>query len=195
MKFVLVRHGETEWSALGKHTSHTDLALTAHGRSQALSVRAGVLASIGRRIDTTVWSSPLLRARQTAEIVFDTGEFGLDERLREFDYGTYEGLTTPQIKAVVPGWTLWDGCPGGESMADVARRVDSFLVDARAGNGRVTAVVAHGHLLRIFAARVLGQPGSFGRHLALDTGSLSEIDDLRDGPAITRWNDVPRVAS
>ena len=157
-------------------------------------MRAGALASIGGRAESTLWSSPLLRARQTAEIVVGSGEFAIDDRLREFDYGTFEGLTTPEIKALVPGWTLWEGCPGGESMADVAHRVDSFLGDARAGDARVTVVFAHGHLLRIFAARVLDQPGSFGRHLALDTGSLSEIDDLRDGPAITRWNDVPRIA-
>ena len=114
--------------------------------------------------------------------------FGLDDRLREFDYGAYEGLTTPEIKAMVPRWTLWDGCPGGETLADVVARVDSFLSDARARDVRLTAVFAHGHLLRILAARALDQPGSLGRHLALDTASVSAIEDLRDGPAITQWN-------
>ena len=137
-------------------------------------------------------SSPLIRAQETASIIVGAGKFDVDDRLREFDYGAYEGLTTPEIKAMVPDWTLWDGCPGGESMHHVVARVDAFLRDARARDVQVTVVFAHGHLLRILAARALDQPGSLGRHLALDTGSVSEIEDLRDGPAITRWNNCGR---
>lgn len=190
VKFVLVRHGETEWSASGKHTGRTDLALTASGRGQAVAIRSTVLAAIGDLDAASIWSSPLERAQQTARIVLGEWFVALDDRLREFDYGDYEGRTTTEIKAMVPGWTLWDGCPGGESMSDVVARVDSFIGEARSREVALTVVFAHGHLLRILAARALGQPGSMGRHLALDTASVSEIEDLRDGPAITRWNDL-----
>jgi probable phosphoglycerate mutase len=188
VKFVLVRHGATEWSAAGRHTGITDLPLTVSGIKQAEDARATVLEAIGEMDVASLWSSPRIRAKQTASLIVGQRSFGLDDRLREFEYGDYEGLTTPEIKAIAPGWTLWDGCPGGESMADVVARVDSFLVDARARSVRLTAVFAHGHLLRILAARALGQPGTLGRNLALDTASVCEIEDLRDGPAITRWN-------
>ena len=188
MKFVLVRHGETEWSATGKHTGRTDLTLTARGREQAAGVKSTVLGVIGDLASASIWASPLARAQQTAQLIVGTHAFGLDERLAEFDYGNYEGLTTAEIKGMVPGWMLWEGCPGGESMADVVARVDSFLIDARRRDAPVTVMFAHGHLLRILAARALDQPGSLGRHLAIDTASVGEIEDLRDGPAITRWN-------
>jgi broad specificity phosphatase PhoE len=188
VKFVLVRHGATEWSAAGRHTGITDLPLTASGIKQAEDARATVLEAIGDMHAASLWSSPQIRAQQTASLIVGQRSFGIDDRLREFEYGDYEGLTTPEIKAIAPSWTLWDGCPGGESMADVVARVDSFLVEARARSVQLTAVFAHGHLLRILAARALGQPGTLGRNLALDTASVCEIEDLRDGPAITRWN-------
>jgi probable phosphoglycerate mutase len=190
VKFVLVRHGETEWSASGKHTGRTDLALTERGCEQAALVKPMVLAAVGDVQVASMWCSPLRRAQQTAHLIVGSQHVAVDDRLREFDYGDYEGLTTKEIKSMVPGWTLWDGCPGGESMADVVARVDSFLGDARVRDCTITAVFAHGHLLRILAARALGQPGTLGRHLALDTASVSEIEDLRDGPAITRWNET-----
>jgi probable phosphoglycerate mutase len=190
VKFVLVRHGETEWSASGQHTGRTDLALTEHGREQAARVKPVVLAALGDLEVASLCCSPLRRAQQTAHLIVGSEHVEIDDRLREFDYGDYEGLTTTEIQSMVPGWTLWDGCPGGESMADVVARVDSFIGDARARACALTAVFAHGHLLRIFAARALGQPGTLGRHLALDTASVSEIEDLRDGPAITRWNET-----
>ncbi|MCU1400406.1 MAG: putative phosphoglycerate mutase family protein [Acidimicrobiales bacterium] len=138
----------------------------------------------------TSWSSPLARARSTAGIVLGGRPYTVDERLREFDYGDYEGLTTAQIRERVPGWTVWDGCPNGETVADVSARVDSFLHDAHLSPASVGIVFAHGHLLRILGARAVGQPGEFGRQLGLDTASVSVIDDLRDGPAITLWNDI-----
>ncbi len=189
MKFVLVRHGATQWSLSGQHTGRTDLPLVAEGRAQAEAARPRVLSIIGDLTTASLWSSPLTRAQETASLIAGHGTFGLDDRLREFDYGIYEGLTTPEIKQRAPSWTLWDGCPGGESMHHVIARVDAFVRDARSRDVRLTVVFAHGHLLRILAARALDQPGSLGRHLALDTGSVSEIEDLRDGPAITRWND------
>ncbi len=189
VKLILVRHGATEWSANGRHTGSTDLALTTHGVEQAANSAAKVTMMLGGSF-TTSWSSPLLRARTTAEIVLGGRPFTIDGRLREFDYGDYEGLTTAQIREHAPEWTVWDGCPGGETVADVSARADAFLADAHLSPASVGIVFAHGHLLRILGARAIGQPGEFGRQLGLDTASISIIEDLRDGAAITLWNDT-----
>lgn len=192
MKLVLVRHGATTWSVSGQHTGNTDLALIEEGRAQAEAARPRVLGNIEPASAIRVCSSPMRRALETVEIVMGAGtEAEVDDRLREFDYGDYEGMTTPEIHVTAPGWTVFDGCPGGESLADVERRVDAFLVDARSDTTVSTTVIfAHGHLLRILGARAIGQPGGFAKHLGLDTASVSVIADLRDGPAITLWNDV-----
>lgn len=189
MKLILVRHGATEWSANGRHTGSTDLPLTDDGRAQAANSRSKVAAMSGSAFAVS-WSSPLSRARSTAEIVLGGRPYTVDVRLREFDYGDYEGLTTAQIRVRAPGWTVWDGCPNGETVADVSARVDSFLADAHLSPATIGIVFAHGHLLRILGARAVGQPGEFGRRLGLDTASVSVIDDLRDGAAITLWNDI-----
>lgn len=189
MKLILVRHGATEWSANGRHTGNTDLPLTDDGRNQAENTRFKVAAMVGHTFAIT-WSSPLSRARSTADIVLGGKPYSLDNRLREFEYGDYEGLTTAQIRERAPGWTVWDGCPHGETVADVAARCDAFLADAHSSPATVGLVFAHGHLLRILASRAIGQPGEFGRVLGLDTASVSVIDDLRDGAGITLWNDV-----
>ena len=189
MKLILVRHGATEWSANGRHTGNTDLPLTDDGRTQAANTRDKVASMVGRTFAVS-WSSPLTRARATADIVLGGKPYSLDSRLREFDYGDYEGLTTAQIRERAPGWTVWGGCPNGETVADVAARCDAFLEDAHASPATVGVVFAHGHLLRVLAARAIGQPGEFARVLGLDTASVSIIDDLRDGAAITLWNDV-----
>lgn len=194
MKLILVRHGATEWSANGRHTGCTDISLTEHGRAQAAATRGKVRALIGQTFVTS-WSSPLARARQTAEIVLGGTPYTVDARLCEFDYGDYEGLTTAQIREHDADWTIWDGCPGGETVANVAARVDSFLHDVHSSPAPVGIVFAHGHLLRIFAARAIGQPGELGRNLVLDTASVSIIEDVRDGPALALWNDVSHGAT
>jgi broad specificity phosphatase PhoE len=192
VKLVLVRHGATAWSVSGQHTGTTDLPLTEAGVAQAQAATARVLHHIEPGSTVRICSSPLVRARATAEIMMGAeAQIELDGRLRELDYGVYEGKTTPEIHEVAPGWTAFDGAPGGESLDDVVRRVDGFLHDARAdATASTTLVFAHGHLLRVLAARAIGQPGRFAIRLGLDTASVSIVDDLRDGPAITLWNDV-----
>jgi len=192
VKLVLVRHGATEWSVNGRHTGNTDLPLLERGREQALVAQARVLANVEPATRIRIWSSPLRRATETVEIIMGhTDDVTIDERLREVDYGSYEGLTSSEIHQFALGWTVFDGCPGGESLADVEDRVDSFLAEARHDTTVSTTIVfGHGHLLRILGARAIGQPGSFGVRLALDTASVSVIADLRDGPAIILWNDT-----
>jgi probable phosphoglycerate mutase len=190
VRLVLVRHGATEWSVSGRHTGRTDLPLSAAGREQAKDIRARVLSVIDKERSVYTWSSPLQRARVTAELIMGAAACTIDDRLREFDYGDYEGLTTAEIRERSPGWTVFDGCPGGETVADVVARVDSFLGDVRGGPEAIAVIFAHGHLLRILGARAVNQAGDFGRHLGLDTASVSVIDDLRDGPAITLWNEI-----
>jgi probable phosphoglycerate mutase len=187
VKLILVRHGATEWSVSGRHTGNTDLALTELGRQQVDDARERVVAAIGD-LQFALWSSPLQRARQTTEILFGEYSCTVDERLREFDYGDTEGLTTLEMRELIPGWTVWEGCAGGETVADVSHRVDSFLEHLHTSDGDTNVIVAHAHLLRILAARALGQPGEFGRHLTLDTASVSVIADYRDGASIVRWN-------
>ncbi len=179
----LLRHGETEWSRAHRHTGRTDVPLTAAGEAQA---RAAQEALAGHEFALTL-VSPLQRARRTAELAGATG-LRLCDDLMEVDYGAYEGLTTEQIRADVPGWTVWThGCPGGETAADAGVRADRVLEQARAAAGDVL-LVAHGHLLRILAARWLEQPASFGGRLRLDTATVSVLGYERETPVILRWN-------
>ena len=159
-QLILIRHGETEWSAAGRHTGRTDLPLTAHGEAAATAL-APALARLRLR---AVFTSPAARAVRTAELA---GLHGArpDADLQEWDYGGYEGLTTAQIRAGRPGWDLWrDGViPGdagrpGETIEQVAARADAVLDRVRpllAGDGGDVALVAHGHLLRVLTARWL----------------------------------------
>jgi probable phosphoglycerate mutase len=179
----LVRHGETEWSRDGRHTGRTDLPLTELGREQARAV-AEHLAGRGFAL---VLTSPLQRAVQTAHLAGLTGAQPRDD-LMEVDYGEYEGLTTAQVREHRPGWTLWrDGCPGGETVDAAGRRADRVIAEALHAGGDV-ALVAHGHLLRILAARWLEQPAAFGERLKLDTARLSVLGWERDARAVARWN-------
>jgi broad specificity phosphatase PhoE len=180
----LVRHGETEWSAAGRHTGSTDLPLTERGR-EAARVVAGAMHG---HSFAAVLTSPLQRARETCALAGFGDSAEIDDDLREWDYGDYEGLTTPQIRASVPGWTVWrGGCPGGESAADVGRRADRVVARLLEAAGDV-AVFAHGHFLRVLGARWCGLGPEAGAVLALDTATLSRLGWEREQPVLRTWN-------
>jgi probable phosphoglycerate mutase len=188
---LLVRHGETRWSLAGRHTSRTDLELTARGREEA--------ALTARRLDgrhfDLVLSSPLIRARETCRIAGYGDAARVRDDLTEWDYGDYEGLTTPQIRDVDPGWTLWsDGCPGGESGPGVAARVDRVIAEIRAGEGD-TIVFAHGHVLRVFAARWMQMGPDAGGRLALTTAAVSVLGSEHETSVIWLWNDAGHLTT
>ena len=180
----LIRHGETEWSRSGQHTGLTDLPLTDTGRRAARAL-APVLA---RESFALVLTSPLQRARETCELTGLGDRAQVDPDLLEWNYGEYEGLTSAEIHARAPGWLVFtDGAPGGEHPHDVGRRVDRVIAGARAARGNV-AVFAHGHLLRVLAARWLRWPVAAGRHFLLDTGTVNVLSAYWEAPAIKRWN-------
>ncbi|QGG40541.1 histidine phosphatase family protein [Aeromicrobium yanjiei] len=182
----LVRHGETEWSLSGQHTSTTDLPMTASGEAGARTL-APLLAELDF---AQVLTSPRQRARRTAELAgFPDAE--PDEDLVEWSYGDYEGLTTPQIQESVPGWSIWSHpSPGGETAAEVSERLDRVVARARAAEGK-TLVFAHGHSLRALAARWLEVDVAEGRHFALDTSTISVLGVDRGTPVVRRWNVQP----
>jgi broad specificity phosphatase PhoE len=184
MEVVLVRHGETEWSRDGRHTGRTDVLLTAEGRRQAERLRD----ALTEWSFTRVLASPLRRALDTCRLagLGDCAE--PRDALLEWDYGEYEGLTTPQIRELHPGWSLWrDGCPGGESASDVGVRVEPLVCELKESEGDV-AVFAHGHVLRVLAARwVELAPGAAARFW-LATATISELGFEQETAAIRRWN-------
>ncbi|MEO3803198.1 histidine phosphatase family protein [Nonomuraea sp. B1E8] len=188
-EMVLLRHGATEWSKAGKHTGRTDLPLTGDGEEQARALAPLVK---GREFGL-VLVSPAQRARRTADLAGLNG-YEVDADLWEWDYGGYEGITTPEIRESRPGWYLWrDGViPGdaehpGESAAEVAARADRVIERARAARGRV-ALVAHGHFLRVLAARWLGLGPAEGRLFRLDTGTYSRLGFEHAEPVLMTWN-------
>ena len=178
----LVRHGETEWSAARRHTSVTDLPLTAAGEQTARELAPRLDRPFG-----LVLTSPRQRARDTARLAgFPDAE--PCEDLAEWAYGDYEGLTIEQIRESAPGWTVWtQPCPGGESAAQVSERLDRVVARARATEGDAL-VFSHGHALRALAARWLGPPVSEGRLLRLETATLSQLGFERETPVVLRWN-------
>jgi broad specificity phosphatase PhoE len=179
----VIRHGETEWSRDGLHTSHTELELTPNGEEVARRLADRLE---GVEFDL-VLSSPRLRARRTAELAGFT-DVELDEDLTEWDYGDYEGLTTATIRETVPGWTVWSHpCPGGEDAEQVTRRMDRLVARVREHGGRVL-VFSHGHASRALAARWLDQPVQEGRLFSLDTATISVLAYERESPAVARWN-------
>jgi broad specificity phosphatase PhoE len=183
---LLVRHGQTQWSRDGLHTSTTDLPLLDEGRAAARALRPRLAGHAGG----LVVSSPLTRAVQTAqEAGLGDGLETWDE-LMEWDYGAYEGLTTPQIREERPGWDLWrDGCPDGETAAEVGARADRAIARVREVGGDAI-IFAHGHLLRVLAARWVGLGPEGGALLALTPASVSELGYERERPVVRLWNSV-----
>ncbi len=180
----LIRHGETEWSRSGAHTSRTDLPLT--GRGRELARRLGVL--LGDREFAAVFTSPLQRARDTCELAGYGAVAQIEPDLREWDYGDYEGRSTPEIWRENPEWRLWrDGAPNGETADQVAERARRVIDRALAVHGDV-ALFSHGHLLRVLATVWIGVAPADGRLLALDTASVSVLGYERETRVISRWN-------
>jgi probable phosphoglycerate mutase len=183
---LLVRHAETEWSKSGQHTGRTDIPLTEEGREHAHGLKS-VLA--GREF-AAVLSSPLSRARETCELAGLGERMQLRDELMEWDYGEYEGLTTPQIREQRPDWNLWrDGCPGGETAADVGQRVDRVIAEVRRLDGNA-ALFAHGHVLRVLGSRWVELPPQDGARFALSTGAMCEMGFERETPVFWRWNET-----
>ena len=185
MELYLIRHGETEWSRARRHTGRTDLPLSPVGEAEA--------RALGQHLDglevDRVLCSPLTRARATAELAGFRDRLELTDTLLEFDYGDYEGLTTPKIRATRPGWDLFrDGCPGGETVEAAAARAQKLLDGLTGAEGRIM-LFSHGHQLRILTACYLGLPPDAARHLFLGTASVSVLGTEHEWPAILLWNE------
>ncbi len=183
---VLARHGETEWTLSGQHTSRTDIPLTEAGRRQAQAIAARLTG----RSSAVVLTSPLRRAAETCRLA-GLGEVAeLCDDAVEWDYGTYEGRTTPEIRRSQPGWTLWtDGTPGGETAAQVGARADRVLARLLAADDDAL-LFSHGHFLRVLAARWLGLSPQDGRLFALAPASVSVLGWERERRVLARWNDT-----
>jgi|SRR5829696_730334 len=181
---VLVRHGETEWSRDHRHTGRTDVPLTERGREQARALRDALSEWSFARVLT----SPRERAAETCRLAGFADRAERSDALLEWDYGEYEGITTAEIRERRPDWLLWrDGCPGGESAAEVAARVDPLVAELKQDDGDV-ALFAHGHVLRVLAARWVGLDAEEGALLALDTATLSVVGWEREVAVVRRWN-------
>lgn len=185
MSVYAIRHGETEWSLSGQHTGTTDIPLTDNGRALAEKLRP-VLAKPQFAL---VLTSPMRRARDTCEIAGLAARAEVDPDLMEWNYGAYEGITSAEIHKTRPGWQVFKdgGGPGGESPEAVAARADRVIARARAVKGDV-ALFAHGHILRVVAARWIGLPAQAGENFLLGTGTLCILGDYRGTPAIDVWN-------
>jgi probable phosphoglycerate mutase len=185
----LVRHGETEWSRGGRHTGRSDIPLTEQGREDARRLAA----ALAGRPFVRVLCSPLQRARDTCALAGCADGAELRPELMEWDYGEYEGLTFREIQARRPGWAIWrDGCPGGEVPGDVGARVDPVVAELQQAQGDAV-VFAHGHLLRVLAARWLAEPPAFGSRLGLGTAAVCALGFEHDLPLVRRWNDTAHL--
>jgi len=183
----LIRHGETEWSLSGQHTSRTDIPLTEHGRRRAEELR-GFLQ--GTKFDA-VFSSPMQRARETCTIAGFGGQAVVDDNLKEWDYGVYEGKTTSEIRKEIPDWSVWTSpIIDGETAEHVGERADDVIARAlsSAPQGDKVALFAHAHILRILAARWLKLPATSGSLFTLGTGSVSILGWERETRVIQSWN-------
>ncbi len=184
MNVCAIRHGETAWSLNGRHTGKTDIPLTDNGRRTAMRMRSVLTGNpFG-----LVLCSPMRRARETCELAGLGDRAVIDSDLVEWNYGKYEGLTPKQIEELAPNWLIFrDGCPDGETPEQVGARVDRVIARSRAIAGD-TALFAHGHLLRVFAARWIGLPASGGQHFLLNTGALCVLGFYHEVPAVQVWN-------
>jgi probable phosphoglycerate mutase len=184
----LIRHAETEWSKAHKHTGRTDIPLTDTGRE----IARGLRGTLDGRGFAAVFVSPLGRARETADLAGLGEGAHVRDDLMEWDYGAYEGITTADIRKERPDWFLWrDGVPGGETADDVGARVDRVIAQALDAGGdpdAPVALVAHGHVLRVLAARWLEQPAAFGGRLALETGGIGRCGWEREVRVLAGWN-------
>ena len=183
----LIRHGETEWSLSGAHTSRTDIPLTDHGRQRAEELKEFLN---GKKF-AAVFTSPMQRARETCKIAGYADVATIDEGLREWNYGIYEGKTTKEIQVDHPGWSVWTAeIVDGEPVEHVGERADGVIARAlaAAGHDGTVALFAHAHILRILAARWIGLPATSGSLFALGTGSLSELGFERETRVVKRWN-------
>lgn len=188
-RIVVIRHGETEWSAAMKHTGRTDVPLAPTGRRQAAGL-AEVL--VGEHFDR-VCCSPMLRARQTCELAGFAARAELLADLVEWDYGEYEGRTSAEIRAERPGWNVWrDGCPGGEPLPEFGARVDRAIDELCSVPDTSVLVFAHGHLLRTLAARWIGMQPTGGSRFLLSPAALGILAHERETRTIGRWN-APRL--
>ena len=180
----LVRHGQTEWSRNGRHTSTTDLDLTEVGVHQAKSLSARLHPA---DFDL-VLSSPRLRAQRTAKLAGFT-DYEVDEDLAEWNYGEYEGLTSPQIRERHQGWRIWfNGCPGGENADEVRARLTRVMRKVRTSGVDKAICFAHGHALRVLALAWLDFPVIFGQSFPLDVASMSIMGREKESAAVIRWN-------
>ena len=184
---TLVRHGDTEWSLSGRHTGWTDIPLVESGTRQA--------GQLGRRLAgrsfAAVLSSPLSRALETCRLAGLGDAVTTDPDLREWNYGELEGLTSDEIRQKMPGWTIWSGpVPGGETADEIGRRADRVIERLLAIDGDI-AIFAHGHLLRVFAARWLGLPPDLGALFELSTATLSRLGWERERRVVELWNEPP----
>ncbi len=184
----LIRHGETEWAISGQHTGTTDIPLTDRGRERAQGIRD----YLQHRAFKKVFVSPLGRARETCTIAGYGDEAIVDPNLIEWNYGDFEGKTTPDIREQYPGWLIWNGpVPNGETVEQVGVRTASVIARSLTElgeEGGAVALFAHGHVLRILTARWLGLAPDNGRLFALGTGSVSVLGLEREQHVIQSWN-------
>jgi probable phosphoglycerate mutase len=180
----LLRHGATEWSRNGRHTGTSDIPLLPEGEQEA---KALALILAGHQF-SKVLVSPLQRARRTCALAGLGEQAEICEDLREWNYGIYEGITTPEIRQTVPGWSVWShGCPEGEDVAAVTQRCERVIATVLELEGDV-ALFAHGHILRSLAGTWIGQGAVGGKHLALGTATTSVLGFERENRVLLRWN-------
>ncbi|MCB9380193.1 MAG: histidine phosphatase family protein [Acidimicrobiaceae bacterium] len=192
---LLVRHGATAWSVSGRHTGRTDMALLPEGEAQAAAARQVILHRLAGA-EPLIYTSPLQRARRTAELALPGCHAEQDHDLAEYDYGDYEGLTTSEILARDPEWDLFHtGCPGGETPHQVVARCDRFVSRLhREATGRAVVAFTHGHLSRVLTARLIELPASTAAGLWNDTASVGVVNLHRGRLVLVGWNVTAPIA-